>query len=226
MVTTTSEASEGAPFAIDFGGLTFARIAYDARLLDMCVEGALGAKKIGVRQRSSESLPIAEKMLITRLSEDLKIAFATAIATATGKTLSMDPAEKEALRGHRKVFRARYTFESDGARSMFFPSTFRVTLRDQQEREEVEGEPVHLNESMQAVVPDIDVAIIAELGRAKVGLSRLLNLRVGETLRLTAATDDPVLVRVGGVEKFQGVPIISRGQVGVGVQSRRVGRRS
>jgi flagellar motor switch protein FliM len=57
-----------------------------------------------------------------------------------------------------------------------------------------------------------------------VGLTSLLSLQVGDVLRLSAATDDPVTVRVAGREKFGAVPVISRGQVSVEVQSRRSGR--
>jgi flagellar motor switch protein FliM len=51
-------------------------------------------------------------------------------------------------------------------------------------------------------------------------LSQVLGLRCGDTLRLPAAANDPVLVRVEGVAKFDAVPVISRGQVAVKIQSR------
>jgi flagellar motor switch protein FliM len=48
----------------------------------------------------------------------------------------------------------------------------------------------------------------------------VLGLRVGDTLRLPSATNDPVLVRVEGVPKFDAVPVISRGQVAVKIHCR------
>jgi flagellar motor switch/type III secretory pathway protein FliN len=66
----------------------------------------------------------------------------------------------------------------------------------------------------------IPVNVVAELGRVTLKLSQVLGLRCGDTLRLPAAANDPVLVRVEGVAKFDAVPVISRGQVAVKIQSR------
>lgn len=66
----------------------------------------------------------------------------------------------------------------------------------------------------------IPVTVVAELGRLTLKLSQVLGLRSGDTLRLPAAANDPVVVRVEGVPKFDAVPVISRGQVAVKIQSR------
>jgi flagellar motor switch/type III secretory pathway protein FliN len=66
----------------------------------------------------------------------------------------------------------------------------------------------------------IPVTVVAELGRVTLKLSQVLGLRTGDTLRLPAAANDPVLVRVEGVPKFDAVPVISRGQVAVKIHSR------
>lgn len=66
----------------------------------------------------------------------------------------------------------------------------------------------------------IPVTVVAELGRVTLKLSQVLGLREGDTLRLPSAANDPVVVRVEGVVKFDAVPVISRGQVAVKIQSR------
>ena len=66
----------------------------------------------------------------------------------------------------------------------------------------------------------IPVNVVAELGRVTLKLSQVLGLRVGDTLRLPSPANDPVLVRVEGVAKFDAVPVISRGQVAVKIHSR------
>ncbi len=66
----------------------------------------------------------------------------------------------------------------------------------------------------------IPVTVVAELGRVTLKLSQVLGLRTGDTLRLPVAANDPVLVRVEGVPKFDAVPVISRGQVAVKIHSR------
>ena len=67
---------------------------------------------------------------------------------------------------------------------------------------------------------DVEVDVIAELGRTTLGLRRVLNLRVGEVVRLPTAVDDPVPIRVGDVLKLQGSPVISRGQLSIEIKSR------
>ncbi|MEO8181216.1 MAG: FliM/FliN family flagellar motor C-terminal domain-containing protein [Deltaproteobacteria bacterium] len=66
----------------------------------------------------------------------------------------------------------------------------------------------------------IPVSVVAELGRVTLKLSQVLGLRVGDTLRLPSPANDPVLVRVEGMAKFDAVPVISRGQVAVKIHSR------
>jgi flagellar motor switch protein FliM len=73
---------------------------------------------------------------------------------------------------------------------------------------------------MTEAVKDVPVEVIAELGRIKVGLRNLLAWRVGQVLRLSTAIDDPVLLKVAGVTKFAGRPVISRGQLAVEIRGR------
>jgi flagellar motor switch/type III secretory pathway protein FliN len=77
------------------------------------------------------------------------------------------------------------------------------------------GNPVMLE-----AVEEIPVELAAELGRVKMGLRRVLSLKVGQVLRLPTATDDQVIVRVGGVAKFQGIPVVSRGQLSIEIKAR------
>jgi flagellar motor switch protein FliM len=69
-------------------------------------------------------------------------------------------------------------------------------------------------------VQAVPVEVVAELGRVQLGLRRVLSLRPGEVLRLKAGTDDPVQVRVAGLTKLYGVPVISRGQISVQITRR------
>jgi flagellar motor switch/type III secretory pathway protein FliN len=75
--------------------------------------------------------------------------------------------------------------------------------------------------SFGAAAMRIPVTVVAELGRVTLKLSQVLGLRVGDTLRLPSQANDPVLVRVEGVPKFDAVPVISRGQVAVKIHARR-----
>jgi flagellar motor switch/type III secretory pathway protein FliN len=73
---------------------------------------------------------------------------------------------------------------------------------------------------MHQIVQDVPVQVIAELGRIELGLRSVLELKVGQVLRLSTAVDDPVRVDVAGLKKFIGVPVVSRGQLAVEVRGR------
>jgi len=208
--------------ALDLGGEQgFVRIACDPRLIDMCIEGALGGKRLTSRDRVA--LSVAEKSLMNKVLGDLATELTTTFAGALGRPLPMEAPRADALRGHQKLYVARYPVEGDGVEASFTITASRDVLHKDTGEAEI-AEPVHLNPAMAGLLQDVEVPIVAELGRVKVGLTSLLSLQVGDVLRLTAATDDPVSVRVGGKEKFGAVPVISRGQVSVEVQARKFGR--
>jgi flagellar motor switch/type III secretory pathway protein FliN len=87
--------------------------------------------------------------------------------------------------------------------------------RDNEADEEPQGDP-----RMNQIVQDVPVEVIAELGRLTMGLRSVLNLEVGQVLRLSTAVDDAVRVDVGGLKKFTGVPVVSRGQLAVEIRAR------
>ncbi len=208
--------------AMDLGGEQgFVRIACDPRLVDMCIEGALGGKRLTPRDRAG--LSVAERSLMTKVLGDLANELTTTFGGALGRPLSSELPRPDALRGHQKLYVARYPVEGDGVEASFTITASRDVLHKENAEAEI-AEPAHLNPAMAGLLSDVEVSIVAELGRVKVGLTSLLSLQVGDVLRLTAATDDPVSVRVAGREKFGAVPVISRGQVSVEVQSRRFGR--
>jgi flagellar motor switch/type III secretory pathway protein FliN len=84
---------------------------------------------------------------------------------------------------------------------------------------EVEVEEAHDPRMLEAIT-EVPVEVVAELGRVRLGLRRVLSLEVGQVLRLATAVDEPVIVRVAGVEKFRGAPVISRGQLSVEIRGR------
>jgi flagellar motor switch protein FliM len=67
---------------------------------------------------------------------------------------------------------------------------------------------------------DVPLDIVVELGTIAIGLRRILGWRVGDVVRLRTATDESVSVLVGGVKKFEGAPIMSRGQLAIEIRQR------
>lgn len=77
---------------------------------------------------------------------------------------------------------------------------------------EEDGEWAHQQERL---LRDVPVDVVAELGRIDVPLRRLLELQVGDVLRLDQAPEDPVVVRVAGVEKFTARPSVRFGNIAI-----------
>ena len=92
-------------------------------------------------------------------------------------------------------------------------------LESASKEQDDEGEDPNDPRMAEALI-EVPVEVVAELGRVRLGLRRVLSLEVGQVLRLATAVDDPVIVRIGGVEKLHGAPVISRGQVSVEVRAR------
>lgn len=86
--------------------------------------------------------------------------------------------------------------------------------------EQEESEEEQLDADMMQVLQQVSVPVVAELGRLELSLGRVLSLNRGETLRLSTAVDEPITLRVAGLAKFDAVPVVRRGQLGVEVRDR------
>jgi flagellar motor switch protein FliM len=62
------------------------------------------------------------------------------------------------------------------------------------------------SERLRALLDDMDLEIAAELGRARLRMSEVLALRVGDVIALGAGREGPVVVRVEGRPVFLGAP--------------------
>jgi flagellar motor switch protein FliM len=87
-------------------------------------------------------------------------------------------------------------------------------------KEQVTDEVTHRDPRLAEALQDVEVEVVAELGRVKMGLRDVLSVCVGQVIRLSTALDDPVMIRVAGIPKLTGVPVVSRGQLAIDVRGR------
>jgi flagellar motor switch/type III secretory pathway protein FliN len=87
-------------------------------------------------------------------------------------------------------------------------------------RELHEDLPVAADPRMAEALRDVSIEVRVELGKATLGLRSVLDLKVGQVVRLSTAVDDPAIVRIGGMGKFAGRPVVSRGQLAVEIKGR------
>ena len=205
----------------------WAALRVDTGAIQLIVDGSLGG---AAPEEGEEPEPVpmtnislAQRALVSRVARALGGDFAEAIRDET--SLKVQVTRAECLRGGEEpplpkdAVAAECIFDGlpQQACIWLFASgeILESALRDRTASGASSGDP-----RMVQALSDVPVDVVAELGRVSLGLRRVLSLRPGEVLRLSTATDDPIQVRVGGLAKLYGVPVLSRGQVSVQVTGR------
>jgi len=70
------------------------------------------------------------------------------------------------------------------------------------------------------LVREATVEMTVVIGQARVTLAQLVALRAGDVVHLDRAVGDPIPVRVEGIPKFYGRPVLSRGSLSVELSGR------
>ena len=66
-------------------------------------------------------------------------------------------------------------------------------------------------EKLKKSIQDAYADVAAVLGEATLSFWDILNLSVGDVIRLNTHQDDPIIIRINGRDKFRAVPGIHRG---------------
>ena len=203
-------------------GHAWATITLNSDAIALTLEGALGGSAgAALVQMTASDLTPAQRALISRIGQSLASDLCTAVREETKLSMAVLPPDAPAPQGPA-IDSLEVVCQFEGLQ---VPATMTISAsaealeaaaREQANPGEgAPGDPRFL-EAMQ----EVPLEVVAELGRVSMGLKKVLTFRVGDVLRLHTATDDPVSVRVGGVEKFVGMPILSRGQLAIEIRSR------
>jgi flagellar motor switch protein FliM len=205
-------------------GSAWACLSLGPEALGVMLEGALGGSEKNASSGIGADLTLAQTALVGKLARRLAQDFAEAVKSEVGIALRTTsarsiPAGDERDAGFADGLRSECAFEGiagDARISIAMGAeALESASKDQAEEADESSDP-----RMAEALCEVPVEVTAELGRVRLGLRRVLSLEVGQVLRLATAVDDPVIVRVGGVEKFRGAPVISRGQVSVEIRGR------
>jgi len=205
-------------------GSAWACLTLGPEALGVVLEGALGGSEKNASSGIGADLTLAQAALVSKLARRLAQDFADAVKIEVGislRTLSARsiPAGDERDAAFADGLRAECAFEGiagDARISIAMGAeALESAAKGQDEEVEESSDP-----RMAEALTEVPVEVVAELGRVRLGLRRVLSLEVGQVLRLATAVDDPVIVRVAGVEKFRGAPVISRGQLSVEIRGR------
>jgi len=202
-------------------GLVRGFVGLNSEAISLVLEGALGGRGAFWRSSLGADLTPAQKALVSRIGRSLAADFATAIHDEVGLTLEPQteplPPPNEKAAGDM----LRVTCSIQG-----LPVAAALTLAVSAQAVEAAAKQAADDPSPQGdpriaeAVRDVEVSVVAELGRVSLGIERVLSLQPGDVIRLSTAADDPIAVRVAGVKKFDAAPLVSRGQLAVEVKSR------
>jgi flagellar motor switch protein FliM len=204
-------------------GPAWACLTLGPEALSVMLEGALGGSEKNASSGIGADLTRAQAARVSKLARKLAEDFAEAVKSEVGLTLRPTsarsiPAGDERDAAFADGLRSECAFEgiAGDARISIAMGAEALESASKGEAESEEASDPRMAEA----ITEVPVEVVAELGRVRLGLRRVLSLEVGQVLRLATAVDDPVIVRVGGVEKFRGAPVISRGQLSVEIRGR------
>ena len=205
------------------GGGGWANLILDSGALGLVLDSALGGRDETAAAPGGE-LSLAERALVGRIARSLADDFAAAVkdecgvefVVASQRAIALgDRREEAGPDGLRVDCRIEPVPGTPTVSITVGASVLEAAVREQEEHVPSAGDP-----KMAEAVREVPVEVVAELGSVSLGLRRVLSLRVGQVLRLPTAVDDPVVLRVAGLRKFTGVPVVSRGQLSVEIRGR------
>jgi flagellar motor switch protein FliM len=197
-------------------------VTLNADAIAFIIEGALGGRGAFWRTPPTLDLTIPQRALLSRITGSLALDFCAAIRQEVGIELSEDSGEVAETTQPGDYLRV--TCALDGLPvSATIALTIGAEIIETAAKEHDPPELVQGDPKLADALRDVALTITAELGRASIGVGRILKLKVGDVIRLPTATDDSIGVRIGGVEKLTGVPIVSRGQLSVEIRTRHGG---
>jgi flagellar motor switch protein FliM len=205
------------------GGSAWACLTIGPEALSVVLEGALGGSEKNASSGIGADLTLAQAALVSKLARRLADDFAEAVKLEVGISLRTTSARSISAGDERDAtfpdgLRSECAFEGIGGDARLSIAMGAEALETASKGE---AEPEEANDPrMSEAITEVPVEVVAELGRVRLGLRRVLSLEVGQVLRLATAVDDPIIVRVAGVEKFRGAPVISRGQLSVEIRGR------
>ncbi|HLK35898.1 MAG TPA: FliM/FliN family flagellar motor switch protein [Polyangiaceae bacterium] len=204
-------------------GLGWASVTLDANAIAFVLEGALGGSGAFWETSVDPALTSAQRALLTRLTASLASELAAQILREVGLSMSAlgGPGAPPATSPEAgDVLRVACKIEGLPVNASVVVSASAQALEHAAKEQDAAPEPVQGDPRVVDALLEVPMELRAELGRVSLGLKRVLMLRPGDVIHLKTATDDALRVTIAGVEKFCGVPVVSRGQLSIEVRDR------
>ena len=205
-------------------GPAWGLLALNSEALSLLLESALGGGE-GQAAPLGAELSLAQAALTARIARSLAQDFATAVSAETGLRLQVvaaqavaagEGADSEKLDG----LAVECGFSGLSESAVVIVAVSAEALEAAAREQAVEDAPAAADPRMTEAIHEVPVTLVAELGVVTLDLRQVLSFTVGQVIRLPTAVDDPVTIRVAGLEKFTAAPVVSRGQLAVQIRGR------
>ncbi|MBX3228832.1 MAG: FliM/FliN family flagellar motor switch protein [Labilithrix sp.] len=181
-------------------------VLFDEAALARVLDGVLGGGS--ATTLPSAKLTSAQNALASRVSVGVLRAFADALAARLGLTL--EPcASKEIDAGAAVV--VALVLEGGGRVSIALPLGCIRT-------DEPSADPARVDPGIEAAMTDVELDVVAELGKVRLSLDAIMKLQVGDVVRLSLPLDEKARVSAGGAVLFHGRPTASGEVVAVALE--------
>jgi flagellar motor switch protein FliM len=192
-------------------------LVLDANAIAVFLDGALGGNGTSLPALNEGGLTSAQSALMARLARGIVPAFSDVLSARAGVRLraaAPDAGEAE-MEGALIACALEFAVESNVARViLLLPKESLLPAAD-----ESDAPPARTaDRRVEAVLDDVELEVVAELGRVPMKLSDAACLRVGDTLRLDLLVGAPVTVRADGRALMKGRPSTSGGRIVVRIE--------
>lgn len=208
----------------DPDGPARASLFFSTDAVAVMLEGALGGAGGSTSSGLGSALSVAQSALVTRIVKQLAEDFVLAVKAEVGVEIRVQSARAIAMGDDREAsfgdgLGVDCLFDGLGPTTKISlamgAEALEAAIKDKESDDPALGDP-----RFAEALFEVPIEVVAELGRVSLGLRRLLTLQPGQILRLSTALDDAAVVRVAGVTKFTGSPVISRGQLAIQIKAR------
>lgn len=195
-------AGGGSPSTAAMRGLVLFDDVALARILDGVLGGDGSASTSGVAPTSAQSA------LASRVTGSMLRAFGDVLASRLSLAIEPTPS-KDVEAGAAVVL----PLAMDGGGTVLLALPLSAIARD-----EDAAEPQQVDSGIAAAMTDVELDVIAELGKVRLPLEAIAQLAVGDVLRLSLPLDERARICAGGATLFHGRPTASGHVVAVAIE--------
>ena len=198
------------PLCVGGGARATGALAIDAKAVAHGLDGMLGSGRGGLPELDPAGLTGPQIALAARLARSLVAAF-DEVLRPLGAPLAIAEEAPGGQGGAVLVACAVRIGEGDTAGTI----VLLVPAGAIETNEVAEAAPPEAGPATQAAVAEVELEVVAELGRVRLMLTRIASLRVGDVLRLPLSVDAPARLHVGGHGLFLGTPTTRGSQIAI-----------